>query len=113
MSALVYVSITGLQLRRIWHAPTFWRHAFGSMAQARSAEGCLSAETRTIQGVHHTLTVWTSRDAMLAYLRQGAHLKAMQLFGKIATGKTFGFVTNTIPGWGDVHRIWLDQGRIV
>ena len=113
MSDLVYVSITGLKLRRIWYAPTFWRHAMASMAQAQSATGCLSAETRTIQGVHHTLSVWTSKEAMLAYLTQGAHLKAMQLFGKIATGKTFGFETHIIPGWDDVHRIWRDQGQKV
>lgn len=50
---------------------------------------------------------------MLAYLRQGAHLKAMKLFGKIATGKTFGFETNAIPGWEEVHHIWRDQGRNV
>jgi len=34
MSDTVYVSITGLQLNMVWHAPVFWRHASASMSQA-------------------------------------------------------------------------------
>lgn len=113
MPDIVYVSITGLQLRHFWNAPKFWRHAAASMAQARSAAGCLSAETRTINGVHHTRSVWTSRDAMRAYLHSGPHLKAIRLFGRIATGRTFGFETSDVPDWHDVHRIWRDHGQTV
>ena len=65
----VYVSITGLQVRRAWHIPVFWVHAMRSMAQARAASGNISAEARTIKGVHHTRSVWTDRDAMRAYTR--------------------------------------------
>ncbi len=50
MTDLVYVSITGLKLKKIWHAPVFWRHATASMSQAKKAEGCLSADAKTIGG---------------------------------------------------------------
>jgi hypothetical protein len=33
MADTVYVSITGLQLKRAWHAPVFWRHAVASMSK--------------------------------------------------------------------------------
>lgn len=113
MADTVYVSITGLQLKRPWHAPVFWRHAVASMSQAQRADGCLSADARKINGVHHTLSVWESRDKMLSYLRAGAHLKAMQTFEKIATGKVLGFDTQAPPNWSDVHDLWIERGKVV
>ena len=83
------------------------------MSQAKRADGCISADARTINGVHHTLSVWQSRDKMLKYLRAGAHLKAMQAFEKIATGKIFGFEADTPPSWSVIHDLWLKHGRIV
>jgi len=83
------------------------------MSQAKAADGCLSADARTINGVHHTLTVWTSRKAMLAYLSEGAHLKAMKAFKSFATGKVYGFKTSTVPEWAIVHTLWLEKGRQV
>jgi len=113
MSDTVYVSITGLQLNKVWHAPVFWRHASASMSQAQKANGCMSADARTIDGVHHTLSVWTSREAMQAYLTKGAHLNAMKTFKKIATGKVYGFETATVPDWQEVPALWRDKGRSV
>lgn len=113
MSDFVYVSITGLQLKKFWYAPVFWRHALAAMAQAKKADGCLSADATTISGVHHTLSVWTSREAMRTYLITGAHLNAMKNYQKIATGKVYGFETTTIPDWGTAHTLWLDKGRVV
>lgn len=109
----VYVSITGLELKRVWHAPIFWRHAIASMSQAKQADGCLNADARTINGVHHTFSIWQSRDKMLQYLRTGAHLKAMQKFEKIATGKVLGFDTDTPPNWSEVHDLWVQRGKTV
>ena len=108
----VYVSITGLQVRRVWHIPTFWLHAMKSMAQARNAPGNISADARTINGVHHTLSVWTDKDAMRAYLTTGPHLEAMRLFPSIATGKVVGYLAPKAPEWFEVHAIWLDRGRV-
>jgi hypothetical protein len=113
MVDVFYVSITGLQLKRVWHAPTFWRHASASMSQAKAVVGCFSADARTITGVHHTLTVWTSRKAMLAYLSEGAHLKAMKAFKSFATGTVYGFETTKIPEWSIAHTLWLEKGRQV
>ena len=109
----VYVSITGLQVRRLWDLPSFWYHAMRSMAQARSAPGNIKAEARTINNVHHTLSVWTDRAAMTAYLTAGSHLEAMRLFPRIATGKVVGYSATEIPGWSQVHAIWAERGRIV
>lgn len=109
----VFVSITGLRLRGVWHYPRFIRHAVRSMAQARAAPGNLSAEARFIDGVHHTLSVWTSHEAMRAYLTAGAHLEAMKVYRRIATGKVHGYVTAEPPDWPDARRLWREHGRPV
>ncbi|SEP65794.1 hypothetical protein SAMN05428995_101422 [Loktanella sp. DSM 29012] len=113
MTTDVYISITGLTVRRPWHTPIFWALAVQSMMQAREADGNLSADARTIDGVHHTLSVWTDQAAMRAYLTTGAHLKAMRRFSSIATGKVVGYMTAQVPDWADVPAIWRDRGRAV
>lgn len=110
---MVYISITGLKLKSIIHAPAFWWHAIRSMGQAQSAPGLISAEARQINGIHHTLTVWETESAMHAYLITGAHLAAMKAFHGIATGRTVGFLTEIAPDWDDVHEIWERRGNDV
>ncbi len=113
MAEKIYVSITGLRLKRFWHGPFFWRHAIASMSQAQRSDGCLSAEARSINGVHHTLSVWTSRRAMLAFLRAGAHRNAMKSFDKFATGKVLGFEADTPPTWAEAQDLWARYGKTV
>ena len=108
---MVYVSITGLTLKGPQHIPRFWWHAVRAMAQARRANGNLRAETRTINGVHHTLSVWASREAMRAYLTSGAHRQAMKAFPSMAEGKIFGYTAEHAPDWGEAHRLWRTKGR--
>ncbi len=108
---MTYVSITGLRLKAIWHYPHFMRLSIPAMAAAQSAEGCLSASARHINGVHHTLSVWTSREAMLVFMRGKAHRLAMKDLQKIATGKTYGAEMEEIPDWSEVHALWEKNAR--
>ena len=107
----VYVSITGLELKSIWHAFQFWRHAIPSMIQVRKAAGCLRSEVRSIDGIKHTLTVWESEADMRRFLYSGAHRRAIRAFPSFATGKTCGFWTERVPGWDEVPEIWRKKGR--
>lgn len=106
-----YISITGLRLKDRRHTMRFWWHAVRSMAQARRAAGNLSAETRTIDGVRHTLSIWVDEQAMRAFLVSGAHRDAMTVFQAIATGRTLGFTTRQPPDWEAAHQLWLSQAR--
>lgn len=107
----LYISITGLRLKGPWDALRFWRLAIPAMRQARQAPGNVQATAKTIAGVRHTLSVWESKAAMKAYLYAGAHKKAIKAFPAIATGKTFGFESERVPDWADVHRMWHEHGR--
>ncbi len=62
-------------------------------------------------GVQHTLTVWRSKEDMKRFLTSGAHLNAMKAFRSIATGKTFGYESDKVPSWEEVHKIWLTQAK--
>jgi hypothetical protein len=106
-----YVSITGLKPKSFWSTFLFWRHAIPSKMQADQAPGVLFVDVRKINKIQHTLTAWESREHMLAYVRSGAHLQAMKAFKKIATGKTFGFETDRLPHWDEVHDLWIKNGK--
>jgi hypothetical protein len=111
LPARFYVSITGLIPKSIWMTFQFWRHAIPSKMQADSAPGILFSEVKRIGKVQHTLTAWESKDHMKAYIHSGAHLEAMKAFRRIATGKTFGFETDRLPEWSEVHELWLKNGK--
>lgn len=108
----LWISITGLELRSALYAPRFWYHAIRSMQQAQAAPGNRSAEARSLNGVHHTLSVWQDEAAMRAYLTAGAHGRAMAAFRSMATGKTIGYAAETAPDWAEVPEIWRSRGRI-
>ena len=109
----IHVSITGLRLKGRQHLLRFWWHAVRSMTQARQAPRNLSAETRTIEGVHHTLSAWTDEQAMRRFLVSGAHRRAMQAFRSIATGRTLGYTTKPPPDWNAAYRRRLSEARDV
>ena len=110
---MLYVSITGLRLKGLHHAPRFWWHATRSMMQAKAAPGNVSADARKIDGVHHTLTVWESKEAMRTFLVSGAHLQAMKSFKSLATGSVIGFEADHAPSWQEAREIWRTKGRQV
>jgi hypothetical protein len=108
---MVYVSITGLRLKKKWHVFKFYRYALPSLRQAKKAPGNIKSEVRSINGVQHTLTVWENKDAMREFLYAEPHRSAIKAFSSFASGKTFGFETETVPNWEEVHCMWRDFGR--
>ncbi|XYK80085.1 MAG: hypothetical protein ROO70_20330 [Labrenzia sp.] len=109
--ARYYVSVTGLRLKTWFHAVRFWRHAVPSFNQAKADDGNILTDTRTVRGVHHTLTVWTSETAMKRYLYRGAHRQAIKAFPSIATGSTCGYQADDIPSWQEALEYWERHGR--
>lgn len=109
----MYVSITGLKLNNKLHFLRFMRHAIPSFKQAQSAPGNLLCETKTLEGVHHTLTIWESKKAMQAYVASGAHLTAMKAFQSMATGSVYSYESETQPSWEEALALWHSKARAV
>lgn len=79
--------------------------------QIDSAPGVLFSGVKKIDKIQHTLTAWQSKEHMIACIHSGAHLEAMKVFRKIAVGKTFGFESERIPSWDEVHELWRTHGK--
>lgn len=107
----MYISITGLKPRGILSFFKFWTLAIPSFEQARKAKGIQFCQVKRIKGYQCTLTAWESREDMLNFMRSGVHLKAMQAFHKIATGRTYGYESNTIPSWIDAFDLLERKGK--
>ena len=107
----LYISITGLKPKGFISYFKFWFLAVPSFNQARKAEGIHFCEVKRIKGFQCTLTAWESREHMLQFMRSGAHLKAMQSFHKIATGKTFGYESSSIPRWSEAFILLQEKGK--
>lgn len=88
-----YISVTELKLSRAWHMPVFWTYAERCMDQARRAPGNVLADARSFDGIHHTLSVWSNRQAM-------------RLFPRIANGRTWGYASDDVPDRDEARAIW-------
>jgi hypothetical protein len=106
-----YISITGLKPKGLLGFFRFWRFAIPSFELAKKAKGIQFCEVKRIQGHHCTLTVWESRDTMLEFMRSGVHLKAMKSFHRIATGRTFGYESESIPTWAEAFKLLQEKGK--
>ena len=106
-----YVSITGLRPNGFFGFLMFLRHAVPSKIQAERADGILYVGVQKINGVQHTLTAWESEAHMRKYIYSGAHKAAIKVFRRIASGKTFGYVSKTLPTFDQVHELWKSRGR--
>ena len=98
---MMYVSITGLKTKTIFSWFKFWFLAIPAFREAQKQKGIIFCETKKIKNYHHTLTVWESKEDMHKYKISNSHLKAMQSFKNIATGKVFSYETNSIPSWDE------------
>jgi hypothetical protein len=107
----MHISITGLKPKGFLGYIRFWILAIPTFRQAQTAQGNTFHSVKNINGFQCTLTAWESRDAMLAFMRTGPHLKAMKAFSKIATGRTYGYESDTIPTWEEAFATLEEKGR--
>ncbi|MEY4461148.1 MAG: hypothetical protein RL429_1137 [Bacteroidota bacterium] len=107
----MYISITGLKPHGLRSALLFWRYAIPSFNQARSAKGNTFCQVKRINGYQCTLTAWTNESDMRAFMVSGVHRSAMAAFPKIATGRTYGFESSTIPSWEEAVYLLESHGR--
>jgi hypothetical protein len=79
--------------------------------QADGAPGSLFVAVKRMNGIHHTLSAWENKAAMQSYIYQGPHRLAIKAFRKIATGKTFGYESTSLPSWDEVHEMWKHKAK--
>lgn len=105
------ISVTGLKTKGVFSYLRFWLLAVPAFRQAQQAKGNLFCQTKSIEGVQHTLTAWKSRKHVKHYVLSGAHRKAMGQFAKIATGAIITFESDDIPSWDEAHARWKAEAK--
>jgi hypothetical protein len=107
----MHISITGLKPKGIRGFLSFWSLAIPTFKQAKAAKGNLFCEVKKINGYQCTLTAWENTQLMHEFLRKDTHQKAMKSFHKIATGKTYGYQSDTIPSWDEAYLLLVENGK--
>ena len=107
----MYVSITGLKAKSLSGWLQFWILTIPAFKAGQEATGNVLCKAKGRNGWQHTLTVWKTKEDMLAYKRSAKHVKAMRIFSQIADGKVHGYESECIPSWDEAF-IQFDKNAI-
>merc|ERR1711862_55715 len=112
----MYVSVTGLVLTSIWQKPRFLYMSVRAFNEARTTEGNLSSNMITRDRMYHTITVWSSKEAMRRFYLGEAHREAMKSMSNLASYvKIFGFWYDggNFPSNEECIKAWRTKGWVV
>ena len=98
-------SVTHLKLKSIWSFPLFIFLNFFAFRQLNKVDGLIDfSSNATSSKDFWTKSVWKDRESMLNYVNNGAHLKAMKAFPKVADlyeSKVMSWDCEEIPDWDE------------
>ena len=97
----MYVSVTGLKPKGFIGRVRFWIFTTSVSLSAQKADGILLCEFNSRNGYRHTLTVWETKEHMMAFRASPAHVRAMKRISQIGIGKVFGYEADFSPSWED------------
>jgi hypothetical protein len=110
------VSVTRLRIRRMRFLPGFLLHTMRSQRHLQRSDGFLGGYTALgPKFTFWTVTAWRDREAMQAFRRSGAHLKAMPKLLEWcdeASVATLTDVAPTPPNLADAAVLLQQDGRI-
>jgi hypothetical protein len=111
---MVYVSLTCIKIKSIWHYIQFFSYAVPIVTQSKG----LALETATMarDGYHYTLTVWNDRKEMISFIHSGAHQKAtkdrvLPMVASDAMFYSFEATSDEIPDWEKAIDLLHTKGR--
>ncbi|MFC3039197.1 DUF3291 domain-containing protein [Virgibacillus xinjiangensis] len=111
----MFISVTRLRLKGKRMLPSFYFHTITSMIQSRNAEGLeFSLFNKEGWDTYWTLTVWESKEHMMAFRNSGWHLKAMKRSRKMADQlEAVNWESDTLPGWKEGRaRLYEKFGKV-
>ena len=100
------VAIGRLEVKPGTNLLRFLWHTLRALMQAKRAAGCLHATTRRGESnVFWSMSLWSTREAMLAYRNSGAHAKAMRAAREFTRQVRFThWEAAEIPTWEEAMR---------
>ena len=64
----MYVYVTGLKAKGFLAVIRFWLLAVPALKQAKSSASVLFREVKSVDGFHHTLTIWKTKKDMRKFV---------------------------------------------
>jgi hypothetical protein len=112
----MFVSVTRLRIRSIFFMPGFILRAIPSQRQAQRSAGFLQGSLlRDHSWTFWTMTVWESRESVLAFMTSGAHKAAMPRllhWCDEASVVHWEQASSDLPSWEEADQRMRSQGRI-
>ena len=109
-----YISVTGLLGNGWLSLPKFFCRATQAYHDALKAEGNVYSSMFTRDGIHHTITVWGSKEDMQEFMRGEAHSRAMKSLSEVSRYvKVHGYFADEIPTVLEAIKKWKNEGRRV
>lgn len=97
---VMFISITYIKVKSIWKVPSFFKHVGMINQQIAGAEGVLTTRLKGGLSKNYTITAWESKEAMLNFRNNGAHLEAMKATRHISNEyASCHYEADVLPGW--------------
>ena len=102
----MYISITAIRLKSIWHFFRLSLLALHIVKQLKSTKGLHKFKKTGIGKMHYTLTVWESEEAMKRFYTEASHRNAMNNASAIAAEIwSYSYTASEIPDWKSAKRL--------
>jgi hypothetical protein len=96
----MFISITYIKVSSIWKVPMFMQHVGRINRQIAGAEGVLAIRQKAGISRNYTITARESKEAMLRFRNNGAHLEAMRATRHISDEYgSYHYTADHLPGW--------------
>ena len=97
----MFISVTKLRLHSITKLPKFFKMVRAIQKQLQTPEGLISKQTKGVSfTTFYTITTWESKEHMLTFRNNGAHLEAMKKINTVGKKASYtNYESDTIPGW--------------
>ena len=102
---MMFISLTYIKVKSLWKVPLFMKHVSQINRQIARAEGVLETRLKGGLSKNYTITAWESKEAMLKFRNNGAHLEAMKATRHMSNEYTScHYDADSLPGWEEAIR---------
>ena len=102
----MFISITYIKVKSIWKVPSFFKHVGNINRQIAQAEGVIATRLKGGLSKNYTITAWESKEAMLNFRNNGAHLEAMKATRFISNEyASCHYEADELPGWKEALKM--------
>jgi heme-degrading monooxygenase HmoA len=110
----MYVTITEIELKSIWHFFKLSQLALGITLQMKKSNGFREFKKTGFGKKHYTISQWDSQIDMKNFATSANHLAAMKQSAKLANKiVTLSYESESIPEWKEAKILLESKGKVI